>query len=239
VKLSVLIAAGYARPWRMRALLLALDKQTRKPDEIIICDDTKLDPSPFCDLGVGIVRTMLPAGVNGVSVARNLGIKAATGDVVLLLDDDSLPTRYCMQVHAEIHEQHPDTPLALLGQRTGEYRCMSLHPPYGPLSDKAEREYKGPLSWANFISNNLSLRRDLLLQVGGFDERFAQPGEYGWEDIELGIRWFAAGGKMGYTTDAVVYHPESKRTPAKQAAAERAYLRLVALHPEKFVRGMG
>jgi GT2 family glycosyltransferase len=235
MRITALIAAGYPRVWRMKALLYALDKQTRKPDEVIICDDTGLEPSPFTGMG-HIVQTDIPSGINGVAAARNLGIRAATGDVILLLDDDSLPTPHCVEVHVSIHESHKDLPLALLGQRTGEYRAMGAQPPHSPYTDKARREHEGPLTWGNFISNNLSLRADLLLKIGGFDESFVQPGEYGWEDIELGIRWFEAGGRMGYTTDAVVYHPDHKRSPAKQAAADKAYLRLVSKHPGKFVR---
>ncbi len=245
MNLTVLIAAGYPRPWRLRALLTALATQRRKPEQIIVCDDTGLDASPFVEsvaefagklASLSIVQTRIPAGINGVSVARNMGARVATGDALLLLDDDSLPVPSCCEVHMAIHEGHADMPLAVLGQRTGEYQVMRGHPPYGALSDKAHNEITGPLGWGNFISNNLSIRRELFLGLGGFCERFCQPGEYGWEDIELGIRWFGAGYKLACTTDAVVYHPDHKRDAAKQQACDRAYLRLVATHPEKFVR---
>jgi GT2 family glycosyltransferase len=232
MNVSVIIAAGYNRPWRLRALLGLLAKQTRKPHEVIIADDTGLPETPFGDLGATtVVRSGLPPDVNGVSVARNAAAYVATGDVLLLLDDDSLPNAYCVEVHQYVHGLQNGKPAAVLGQRTPEYRVLHMRPPIEPLSDKARHEVTGALTWGNFISNNLSLTRDAFLALHGFDESFAVAGEYGWEDIELGIRWFGAGYGFGYSPDAAVYHAENPRTPEKQAAADRAYYRLVRKWP--------
>lgn len=234
--ISVIIAAGYPRPWRMRALLHVLSKQTRVPDEVIICDDTGLTPSPFGEMAAKVVCSGVPAGVNGVSRARNLGIEAAAGDLVLLLDDDSLPHPRCVEAHEFVQgllaKEQPQYKFALLGQRDPEYEHLKLALPIGPVSPKAPNEYRGPLSAGNFISNNLSFPRQTFMDLGGFDEDYVQPDEYGWEDIELGIRWFNAGHQIAYTTDALVYHPEVPRTPEKQKRSDRAWLRTVSKHPD-------
>ena len=239
MSISVIIAAGYDRPWRMRALLGLLARQTHKPHEVIIADDTGLPESPFAELGARVVRSGLPPDVNGVSVARNAAAYAATGDVILLLDDDSLPNLWCIEVHDYVHNLQQGKPAAVLGQRTVEYKVVGICPPIGPLSDKAKIEVQGNLTWGNFISNNLSLTREAFLALDGFDEDFAQPGEYGWEDIELGIRWLDAGYGFGYSPDAAVYHAENPRTAEKQAMADKAYYRLVRKWPEKLLKRQG
>lgn len=241
MKLSVIIAAGYARPFRLMALCDKLMHQSQPPDEVIIADDTGgagdwsivvQQQWPFALL---VVPSEMPADVNGVSVARNKAAQATDSDLLLFLDDDSLPHRMCCEVHRYVHEQHSEVPLAILGQRSGEYEYLKARLPLQPYSDKAKREVQG-VNWGNFISNNLSVNHQAFDAVGGFDEDFAQADEYGWEDIELGIRWMSAGYQFGYTPDALVYHPDVPRTPEKQARAGKAHLRLVAKHPGLFVR---
>jgi len=225
----------------MRAILQLLSEQTRPADEIIICDDTGVYQSPFAEVvdmipNGGIVCSGVQPGTNGVSVARNKGIEAATSDIMLLLDDDSLPHKHLLEVHEWVHgslgKTHPGKEFAVLGQRDPTYHNLQRHIPIGLLSDKARRENTDRLSWGNFISNNLSFRRSAFMDVGGFDEDFAQPNEYGWEDIELGIRWFQAGYGMAYCPDALIYHPDVPRTSEKQERADRAWRRMASKHPE-------
>ena len=225
----------------MRAMLGRLAEQTRPADEIIICDDTDIRPSPFCEVadlipnGV-VLPSGAPSGVNGVSIARNQGIQIADGDIMLLLDDDSIPHPRGVEVHEYVHgvlaQEQPGRVFAVLGQRSPEYDHLKRSLPLGAIAPKAPAEARGPLGSGNFITNNLSFSREWFLGLGGFDEDFAQPNEYGWEDIELGVRWFKGGYQMAYTTDALVYHPENPRTPAKEAAARQAWYRLVSKHPE-------
>jgi hypothetical protein len=59
------------------------------------------------------------------------------------------------------------------------------------------------LDYRWFITANLSLRRSILAQAGGFDEGFRDAA---LEDTELGYRFWRQGLKIRYAPDALAYH---------------------------------
>src|SRR5579863_1580931 len=56
------------------------------------------------------------APTGGPSAPRNVGIRAAQGEVVIILDDDVLPEQDLVQGHAEFHKKHPDPNQAAIGE---------------------------------------------------------------------------------------------------------------------------
>ncbi|WP_084557688.1 glycosyltransferase [Hamadaea tsunoensis] len=75
---------------RVRTLPLCLDsvaRQTRTPDEVIVVDDASTDGT--ADLAASLGATVVRLPVNGgVSVARNAGVAASSGEVLFFLDSD-------------------------------------------------------------------------------------------------------------------------------------------------------
>jgi GT2 family glycosyltransferase len=72
--------------------------------------------------------------------------------------------------------------------------------------------------------------------AGGFDESFS---EYGWEDIELGLRLRAGGTKAVFNPKALAYHYKPRARSAdveamiRQARAQaRTAVHLARLHPQ-------
>lgn len=59
--------------------------------------------------------------------------------------------------------------------------------------------------WMAFLTGNLSIRKDLILQAGAFDEEFIH---YGYEDWELGYRLYKMGAKYIASNELVTYHQE-------------------------------
>jgi glycosyltransferase involved in cell wall biosynthesis len=57
--------------------------------------------------------------------------------------------------------------------------------------------------WMSFLTGNVSLRRDLILKAGLFDEDFVN---YGYEDWELGYRLYKLGGKFLQSDKVITYH---------------------------------
>ena len=53
-------------------------------------------------------------------------------------------------------------------------------------------------------SNNLSFRRKIFEQIGGFDEAF--PGKPGGEDVDIGYRMYMEGSMIRTNPQAVVFH---------------------------------
>jgi hypothetical protein len=89
---------------------------------------------------------------------------------------------------------------------------------------------------ANFFwTSNVSLPLETLKRVGNFTESFR---EYGWEDIELGLRLRAAGVQGVFNRFAVAFHYKPRPRAAgvegmlRQARAQaRTAVQLRELHP--------
>jgi glycosyltransferase involved in cell wall biosynthesis len=118
------------------------------------------------DMRGRIVRVEENCGVAG---ARNIGIRAATGTYVALLDSDDLwyPEKLAA-VMAEF-ERHPDADLVCHDEnitRDGKIVSVSRRrPPRGSL-------YEALVLDGNFLSPSATtFRRDAALALGGFDER--------------------------------------------------------------------
>ncbi|WP_424767713.1 glycosyltransferase [Paenibacillus sp. sgz302251] len=91
--------------------------------------------------------------------------------------------------------------------KKGVYRKFCFPRPYFPeiLHNFGPdlNEYKLP--WTSFISCNVSVRRELLEEVGGFDEGFQG---WGFEDWELGYRLYRFGVSFRADSSVGCYHQE-------------------------------
>ena len=116
------------------------------------------------------VVSIEPSG--GPAGPRNAGIRAARGQVIIILDDDVLPDLDLVQQHAEYHVQYPDEESAAVG-----VTYIPDHMRSNPVSLFHEFDYeslqnKDILSYTCFWTCNLSIKRDFMLRHGMFDERF-------------------------------------------------------------------
>src|ERR1051326_1877653 len=100
---SVIIASRKKR-LSLEATLACLSQQTRPPVEIIVVDDAS-DP-PLGELP-GAARVLRRDRPRHLQAARKLGIALATGDVILLMDDDCLAREDYVQSHLWRHERDP------------------------------------------------------------------------------------------------------------------------------------
>jgi GT2 family glycosyltransferase len=140
----------------------------------------------------------------GLAGARNTGLRAARGDVVLFLDDDMDCDRRLVAGHYVAHlGAEPvigfgavflssDSPLSLPAE------LFKLEVGAFYLRQKAAPETEWPQEACIF--GNTSAPRLLLLEAGGFDERFRMR-----EDAELGIRLFSKGIRPQYLPNAIAY----------------------------------
>lgn len=151
MKMSVVICA-HQRPELLGEILAALASQTVAP-EIIVVDDS---PAPQLATGANMIYTWEPwdGGYHRVS-KYNLGIELATGDGIILLDDD------CVPQSAWFVESH-----MVDLQRWEVVRGCFLH----------EGQFKFT-PW--FSTTNISFWKGQL----SFDP--AYDGHYGYEDLDL------------------------------------------------------
>jgi glycosyltransferase involved in cell wall biosynthesis len=129
---------------------------------------------------------------SGLARARNAGIAKARGERIIFIDDDVLPTPVLMEEHLRSHDRTPDA--IVRGAVINTVSFDDLPPPIWTRKD-----YSGNYFW----TSNVSLPLAILERVGNFTEKFR---EYGWEDIELGLRLRFAKVRGVFNRYAVAYH---------------------------------
>jgi len=141
----------------------------------------------------------------GVAVARNNGVRQATGDLVLFIDDDVVPAPQLIAEHVRIHSAQSDDVIVLGPMLTPEGFLMSrwVRWEQAMLTKQydAMRAGKYAPSARQFYTGNTSLARTHLLASGGFDENFRRA-----EDVELAYRLAQRGLPFIFNPDAIGYH---------------------------------
>jgi len=203
--------------------------------ELLICDSRSTDGTAEYLAGVAAeypnVRH-LPGDYSGRAAARNAGIAAAGGEIVLFNDSDILASANLLSQHLQRHRERRD--VAVVGWEVqvkdlADYERKRDRPQErGSLHPQSRRR----LSWLYFLTGNASVRRADLLRVGGFDESFTG---YGHEDLELGYRLQKAGIEIVYEPAAVNYHCQDvghDDQKEKMKLAGRSTVRFYRKHPD-------
>ena len=219
VQLSVVIPT-YRRPELLRRCLDALIAQDLAADrfEIVVVDDGSGDAtSDVLAAASGAVNALTQPVNAGPAAARNRGIDAASGDLVLFLDDDVVAAPNLLSTHLALHEAAGDPTLGILGRVDWH---ASIEPtPFMRWLDRSGLQFaydtwlrEGPVDppYAAFYTANLSIPRDLLVAEGGFDERFPYAA---FEDMELAFRLTKRGFRMDYRPQAQAFHTRAMALP--------------------------
>ncbi|ORW91600.1 HAD family hydrolase [Mycobacterium sp. IEC1808] len=170
----------------LRRLLVALQRGAGPaPAEVVLVDDR---PGTATDLPVpvGLPVRVLRSGGRGPAAARNTGWRATGARWVCFLDDDVLPdARWTSALAADLRAA--EAAGAAGSQAVIEVPAPASRPP----TDDERRTLR--LAQARWITADMAFRRDMLVAVGGFDERF--PRAYR-EDSDLALRITEAGGRI-------------------------------------------
>lgn len=169
----------------LRHLLVALQHGSGPaPAEVVVVDD-RPRPAPGLPVGDMPVR-VLRGGGRGPAAARNVGWRATGAPWVCFLDDDVVPGPEWKSALA-IDLKAAEAADAAGSQAVIEVPARRSRRP----TDDERRTLR--LSAAQWITADMAYRRDMLVAVGGFDERF--PRAYR-EDSDLAVRIVAAGGTI-------------------------------------------
>ena len=167
----------------------------------------------------------------GAASARNRGAAIAENDVILFLDDDMIADPALLDEHARLHQAgadavigdtpiHPDSPAGFLPQSVARWI--------------ASTSVKSPLVPFDVFSGQLSVRRSVFDELGGFDTAFTSAAAFGNEDADLGVRLLARydvrHNPAAISRQMYVVTPRQFMERARRAVA--ADLHFVRKHPD-------
>ena len=209
--------------------------------EIILVDDGSHDGTgPWaCSLHTACQLRVIVREPDGPAAARNVGIAAARGRLLLFLDDDILCDSRLVAEHVAGHR---DAPSAVVHGR------ISLAPgsPNTLAARAADSWYasrhstiisEGGLHAARdiFLNANTSYPESVIDDLGGFDEEIPFPRE----DFELGLRVSKLGVPISYRPEARAYELVTKTSKALVSDARAigaADVRICRKHPDYRLR---
>ncbi|MHC4901171.1 MAG: glycosyltransferase [Planctomycetota bacterium] len=207
-KVSVVVCV-YNGSRTLRESLEGLTRLEYPEYEIIVVNDGSTDET--AEIAGSFDVRLINLANGGLSNARNVGMQAATGELVAYIDDDAYPDPHWLThvAHTFMNTDHagvggPNLPPADDGQIA---ECIA-NAPGGPshvlVSDSDVEHIPGC---------NMCFRRNALLSIGGFDAQFRIAGD----DVDLCWRLQEQGMTLGFNPAAVVWH--------HRRSSVRAYLK--------------
>jgi glycosyltransferase involved in cell wall biosynthesis len=205
-KLSVIIPTYNRAPTLAKCIAALHAQEAPAAFEIVVADDgsgdgTRATAESFAGRGAPHVRYLHQENA-GANRARNRAIGIAQGEIVLLINDDTIATPGMVAEHLAAHERFPDDRVAVLGRVTiapelpySRLAALHLDRAYRLLGDRRE------LDWRAFFTCNVSVKKTLLERGGLFEERIRYH-----EDLELAERLSHHGLRVVYRPEALGYH---------------------------------
>lgn len=201
----------------------------------VVADAAETEPERVTAIGTAHSAIVLRATKRGASAARNVGWRAAGSELILFLGDDIAPAQGMIDEHLTHHARHPEPTVGVLGHVRWA-PGLRVTPFMRWLEHGFQFDYPNIVGeeagWGRLYTANVSLKREMLDRVDGFDEeRFP----FLYEDLDLGKRMAPLGFRLLYNRDAVGEHDHEVdlggwRVRARQIArAERAF---VQVHPD-------
>ena len=224
------VVCSYNSERTMEACLASLEVLDYPDYEVIVVNDGSTDRTleiaerfPYCRI--------ISQPNQGLSAARNVGAQAATGEIVAYTDSDCVAD--------------PDWLTYLVGKMEANNLAACGGPNFPPPEDSlvpaaVAVSPGGPThvlisdEIAEHIAGcNMAFRRDVLLELGGFDPVYRAAGD----DVDICWRFQDAGHTIGFSPAAVVWHYRRNTVKAylnQQRGYGKAEALVYAKHPFRF-----
>jgi len=171
--------------------------QTWQPQEVIVVDDcSRPEEAVALDRVAGRARVIHLKENLGTAVARNIGIRESSGDLIALLDDDDIWLPEKLAVQLEYLEKNPQAEIIHTGV-TAFFR------------DGREAVYinkESPLTLspssveiAQIVPSTMVARREVFDKTGLYDEDMRLH-----EDVEFQVRCLAMGVRVEFIPQSLV-----------------------------------
>lgn len=172
----------------------------------------------------GAIR-LLKSDTPGLTRARNLGLRESRGSSVVYIDDDvRIPDRDFVKAHVDALKKpeigavagrilEPDRPPLVVSSRIGWMGYWGTREPgFGSA-------WSGPAD--SVRGCNMSFRREVLMDIGGFDESYTKSAFR--EDTDVALRIRRQGYKLWFSADAWLYHLSAQSGGTRDQSIDVAY----------------
>lgn len=182
--------------------------------EIIMVDNNSSDGTKgvveACALDASIPIKYVLEAIPGVGNALNKGIAFAQGDVLCLLDDDSIPDKdFLVSVKREFESRHYT---GIMGGRVELWNQADL--PITIKTDRDEQRLTFDRHPVGFMHGcNMVVHRAVFRTIGGFDRRLG-PGSFvgSGSDLDFYYRALGHGVEVIYCPQILVFHNHGRKT---------------------------
>jgi GT2 family glycosyltransferase len=173
----------------------------------------------------------------GKSSACNRGIRAADGDLIVMIDDDMEPTSELLRAHNESHLKNPRAGVLgaapIMPDRDTPPVVTYIADKFNEHLEKISRPGFKIRIW-DFYGGNFSIKKELITEIGLFDESYKA---YGFEDVELANRLLKSGINIIYSSEAKCiqhYSDDYRGVARKTINTGKNSIHLVSTYPETF-----
>jgi glycosyltransferase involved in cell wall biosynthesis len=242
MKISAIIPAFNAERTIARALHSVL-AQTRPADEILVIDDGSTDKTAEAVRAFGDRVRLITQANAGASVARNTGIKSASGDWIAFLDADDEWLEAKLALQSEHLTRHPELKWTFSNMSWDKEKkgvVLPIHPTDRLSAAVQEVEYfedyfSGYMEGFFASTITLMIHRSVFDQVGLFE-----PGMKRAQDNDLWFRIAYQFPRIGYLPQSLsVYHLDTPGSSTKVNDQVDFMVQLINRHlalSEKFNR---
>ena len=193
--------------------LEAIAAQTYQDFEVILLDNASTDHSiEGIETRWPEIKVVRFEENLGFSRANNIGARQASGDWLAILNNDAFPEPNWLEQFANAVKENPQAAFfsSLLLYADQPRRVQGSGDVYNISGFAWSRDNNNDLEQSNLSQDEVFspsaaaaiYRRDVFLQVGGFDETFGSH----LEDVDLGFRLRLQGYRCWYVPQAAVFH---------------------------------
>ncbi|MCQ6559722.1 glycosyltransferase family 2 protein [Paenibacillus mendelii] len=219
----------------LKDCLYSIKRHTQIPYEIIVVDNGSTDGTADVCRQEGITFISLASNI-GFPAACNMGLKLASGDTLLLLNNDVIVSRNWLQNMLNCLNSRAD--IGIVGPLTNYASGkQQIDMPYTNLEEMANQLNEPDSGKWMHVDRIVGLcflfKRDLMDQIGLLDERFS-PGHF--EDDDYCYRARGAGYKLRIAGDVFIFHHGSASFGRQE---ESRVKQLIESNRHKFIAKWG
>ena len=207
-----LIIPTYNRQEIVFQTLQYIKQQSIPGFEVVLVDQTESNDSNLNNFkDDGFKYKYLKIKETGLPNARNVGAENAKGDILIFIDDDSIPDSDLIQSYMNLFNDYEKDKFCIGGRIIEKNTTMFKENNsivggwitwYGKTLKNFDTVKSGECEWAS--GGNFGLTKDLFIEAGGFDPNFI--GTAVLEDGDFGYAVKKIGGRVYYYPEPVIEH---------------------------------